>query len=82
MSAPLSRPPLHRAPGALTGLYAPARPAVIVPPPYRRETAQPRRAPRPGEATWPPVIGDVDIDAPPADQTLASQLDHEPEGAL
>lgn len=65
---------LRRPPHARTGLYAPARPAVIVPPPLRRETAQ-RPAWRPGDVVLPALDDDGDL------PTLASQLDHEPDGA-
>lgn len=74
MSAPLSRPPLLRSPAATTGLYAPVRPSVIIPPPLRRETAQ-RPAWRPGDVVLPPLDDDGDL------PTLASQIDHEPDGA-
>lgn len=69
-------PPLRRPSHALTGLYAPARPSVIVPPPLRRESAPVRPAWRPGDVAL-PALCDDDGDLP----TLASQLDHEPEAA-
>jgi len=50
------------------------RPSVIIPPPLRRETAQ-RPAWRPGDVVLPPLDDDGDL------PTLASQIDHEPDGA-
>ncbi len=69
MSAPLSRPPLRRAPGAVTGLYAPARPAAIIPPPLRREPAPVVAS---GGVLLPAPVLDDDGDLP----TLCTQLDH------
>ena len=73
---------LRRPPHARTGLYAPARPAVIVPPPLRREPAPSPPSWRPGAVLRPAAVADDDLDATPDVQTLPSQLDHEPEGVL
>lgn len=72
---------VRRPPHARTGLYAPAQPSVIIPPPFRREAAPPPPAWRPGDVLRPAVVTDDDLDAAPADQTLATQLDYEPDGA-
>ena len=68
------RPPLRRPAYALTGLHAPRTPSVIIPPPMRRETAERPRW-QPGDVVLPALDDDGDL------PTLASQMDHEPEGA-
>lgn len=69
-------PPLRRPSHALSGLYAPARPAVIIPPPLRREPAPVRVS---GGVLLPPAAVDLDDDGDLP--TLPSQLDYEPEAA-
>lgn len=71
------RPPRTIPPHARAAWHPVARPAVIIPPPLRRETAQPRPAWRPGDVVLPATVDlDDDGDLP----TLASQLDHDPAG--
>ncbi len=75
-STPLSRPPHAR-----TGLYAPAQPSVIIPPPMRRETAQ-RPAWRPGDVVLPALCDDSALPHEATDAPDASGIPHEADGAL
>lgn len=74
-------PPLRRPSHALTGLYAPARPSVIVPPPLRRESAPVRPAWRPGDVVLPALCDDSALPHEAASEPDASSLPHEADGA-